>query len=434
MSEFDIEGEHTTARVFLEEEQLEQTAHEQVQTLVNHAAFRNPVRVMSDAHWGKGSVIGFTMPLGDRVVPNTIGVDIGCGLHAVNLGPELPVSGTELDDEIRSRVPMGSNVRSNTAYDMEQEFPWHRANETVEHFEESYGHDLNFDGYDMEYFTDLCRRVGVSEDRAINSIGTLGGGNHFIEFGRSVATDDFWAVVHSGSRGLGYNTANYWQDRATECMDQREGPDIEAEIERIREEYEGKEIERRVEELHENRADRDRNETLDYLEGEEAHGYFIDMIFAQRYASENRREMARQIVDVLGVESQDEVESVHNFIDFRDLMIRKGATRAYEDERIIIPFNMRDGTLICEGKSNSEWNFSAPHGAGRVMSRRQAFRDLDLDAFREQMSDIFSTSVDEDTLDEAPPAYKDSALIEQAIEPTASIIDRLEVVHNLKAS
>jgi tRNA-splicing ligase RtcB len=431
---FDIEGEYTSARVFLEENELEETAHEQVQTLVDHAAFRNPVRVMSDAHWGKGSVIGFTMPLGERVVPNTIGVDIGCGLYAVNIGPELPVSGEELDKRIRSRVPMGSSVRSNTDYDMEQEFPWHKANETVEQFEESYGRDLHFDGYDMEYFTDLCHRVGVSENRAINSIGTLGGGNHFIEFGRSTETDDLWVVVHSGSRGLGYNTAKYWQDRATECMDQREGIDVEAEIERIREEYEGEEIGRRIDELKENLTDRDRNDTLDYLEGEEAYGYFIDMIFAQRYASESRREMAREILDVLGVGSRDEVESVHNFIDFDDLVIRKGATRAYDGERIIIPFNMRDGTLICKGKSNPEWNFSAPHGAGRVMSRRQAFRDLDLDAFREQMSDVFSTSVNEDTLDEAPGAYKDTALIEQAIEPTAQIVDRLEVVHNLKAS
>lgn len=435
----DIEGEHTTARVFLEEGQLEETAHEQIQTLVEHPGFRNPIRVMSDAHWGKGSVIGFTMALGERVVPNTIGVDIGCGLHAVNVGPELPVSGKELDEAIRARVPMGSSVRSNTDYDMKQDFPWHEATETVERFEASYGQDLDpdfkyeFDGYDMEYFTDLCRRAGVSEKRAIDSIGTLGGGNHFIEFGRSDASDDIWVVVHSGSRGLGYNTATYWQERATEYMDER-GIDVESEIERIREEYEGEEIGRRIDELNEQLTDRNRNETLDYLEGEEAHGYFIDMIFAQQYASENRREMARQIRSVLGVESRDAIESVHNFIDFDDLVIRKGATRAYEGERIIIPFNMRDGTLICEGKSNPEWNHSAPHGAGRVMSRRQAFRELDLDDFKTQMSEVFSTSVNSDTLDEAPLAYKDAALIEQAIEPTAQIVDRLDVIHNIKAS
>lgn len=428
----DIEGEHTTARVFLEADQLGEAAHEQLQTLVDHPAFRNSVRVMSDAHWGKGSVIGFTMALGDRVVPNTIGVDIGCGLFAVNVGSDISLSGTELDEAIRSRVPMGSSVRSNSEYSI-TEFPWDRATETVERFEQRYGREIEFDGYDTEYFTDLCRRVGVSEKRAINSIGTLGGGNHFIEFGRSEWTDDLWLVVHSGSRGLGYNTANYWQERATEHMDTR-GVDVEAEIERIREEYDGEEIGRRIDELNKRLTDRDRNETLDYLEGEEAHGYFIDMIFAQQYASENRREMAREICSLLGTEPNDEIESVHNYIDFRDLVIRKGATRAYEDERIIIPFNMRDGTLICEGKSNPEWNFSAPHGAGRVMSRRKAFRELDLDTFREQMSDIFSTSVNGETLDEAPQAYKNAALIEQAIEPTARIVDRLEVVHNIKAS
>lgn len=433
---FDITGEYTSARVFLEESELEETAREQIGTLVNHAAFRNPVRVMSDAHWGKGSVIGFTMPLGDRVVPNTIGVDIGCGLTAAKLGSDLSPAGEELDRQVRRRVPMGSNVRSNSEYEMDR-FPWEQTTETAAGFQESYGRSFDsFTGYDMAYFEDLCHRAGIGTKRAIDSIGTLGGGNHFIEFNRSLTTGDYWVVVHSGSRGLGYNTATYWQERATECMDQREGPDVEAEIQRIREEYEGKEIERRIDELNDRASERspDRNETLDYLEGEEANGYFIDMIFAQQYASENRREMIRNITDILAVDPDEVIESVHNYIDFRDLVIRKGATRAYDGERIIIPFNMRDGTLICEGKSNPDWNFSAPHGAGRVMSRRAAFRDLDLDEFREQLSGVFSTSVNKDTLDEAPGAYKDHTLIERAIEPTAEIVDRLDVVHNLKAS
>lgn len=429
---FDIEGEQTTARVFLEEGQLGQAAHEQLQTLVDHDAFTNPVRVMSDAHWGKGSVIGFTMELGERVVPNTVGVDIGCGLYAVNVGPELPVSGEELDRAVRTRVPMGSAVRSNTAYDMAR-FPWQEANTVLERFEENYGRDLGFDGYDATYFTDLCRRVGVGENRAVDSIGTLGGGNHFIEFGRSERTGDVWVVIHSGSRGLGYEVATHWQERATDCMDTR-GIDVEAEFQRIREEYEGEEIGRRIDAFKKRLTDRDRNETLDYLEGAEANGYFIDMIFAQQYASENRREMARQIRSILDAPRNDAIESVHNYIDFRDLVIRKGATRAYEDERFLVPFNMRDGTLICEGKSNPAWNVSAPHGAGRVMSRRKAVRELDLDAFRETMTGVFSTVVDSDTLDEAPQAYKDAGLIERSIEPTARITDRLDAIHNIKAS
>ncbi|RRJ27681.1 RtcB family protein [Halocatena pleomorpha] len=429
---FDIEGEQTTARVFLSEDQLGQAAHEQLRTLVDHAAFRNPVCVMSDAHWGKGSVIGFTMELGERVVPNTIGVDIGCGLYASNVGPELSVSGEELDRAVRSRIPMGSAVRSDTAYDMTA-FPWQKANAVLERFEESYGRDLGFDGYDRSYFISLCRRVGMDEGRAADSIGTLGGGNHFIEFARSERTGDVWVVVHSGSRKLGYEIATYWQERATEHMDTR-GIDVEAKIQRIREEYEGEEIGRRIDAFQDRLTDRDRNETLDYLEGAEADGYFIDMIFAQQYAAENRREMVRQISSILDTTIDDEIESVHNYIDFRDLVIRKGATRAYEDERFLVPFNMRDGTLICEGKSNPDWNWSAPHGAGRVMSRRQATREVDLDAFRETMADVFSTSVNSDTLDEAPQAYKDATLIERAIEPTARITDRLDAFHNIKAS
>lgn len=429
---FDIEGEQTSARVFLEEGLLGQAAHEQLRTLVDHDAFRNPVSVMSDAHWGKGSVIGFTMELGERVVPNTIGVDIGCGLYAVNVGPELAVSGEELDRAVRSRVPMGSSVRSKRAYDM-AEFPWQGANAVLERFEESYGRDLGFDGYDQSYFTDLCHRVGMDDGRAIDSIGTLGGGNHFIEFARSTQTGDVWIIIHSGSRGLGYEIATHWQEQATECMDTR-GVDVEAELQRIREAYEGEEIGRRIEAFHDQLADHDRNETLDYLDGEEANGYFVDMIFAQQYAAENRREMARQIRSILDASLEDEIESVHNYIDFRDLVIRKGATRAYEDERFLVPFNMRDGTLICEGKSNPDWNWSGPHGAGRVMSRREAAQEVNLDTFRETMAGVFSTSVNSDTLDEAPQAYKDARLIERSIEPTARITDRLDVLHNIKAS
>ncbi len=427
-----ISGAHTNAEVFLDAEELGDGAHEQLQTLVDHPAFRQPVRVMPDAHWGKGSVIGFTMPLGERVVPNTIGVDIGCGLYAIDLGGDIDIDHDRLDQQLRAKIPMGSSVRSESDYSLDS-FPFEETTSILREFEEAYGRSLVDGAYDESYFSSLCRRVGVGERRAINSIGTLGGGNHFIEFGRSHRTDHVWAVVHSGSRGLGYNVAQHWQSRATELMDRRE-IDVEAEIERIRAEYDGKEIERQIDALHERIADRDRNVTLDYLEGEEADGYFRDMIFAQQYAAENRREMARQIEAIIGREAVDSIESVHNYIDFRDIIIRKGAVRSYENERLLLPYNMRDGICICVGKSNADYNYSAPHGAGRVMSRRKAFRELDMDTFTSQMDDIYSTSVSDDTLDEAPGAYKDTALIENAIEPTAEIVDRLSVIHNLKAT
>ncbi|WP_276254371.1 RtcB family protein [Halomontanus rarus] len=487
----ELEDVPDTRIMGIETDAVEEECLEQIRRMAAHEAFDGPIRIMPDTHQGKGSVIGFTMPLGERVVPNVIGVDIGCGMEAACLGSELPLEGEELDDAIRARIPMGFGPDGLQAperdyYHVDDDFPWERVNETLASFVDSADGSyvpemrrfLAEGGYDIEYFKTLCEeRAGkmssyFSTRTGISSVGTLGAGNHFVEIGRSVETGDYWVVVHSGSRGLGANTCAYWQDRANRIHDGRadrarehlsQYPEryLNFDLESVSDDallewlqggkgrdfvdYEAlkadfleddpSEIERISDELKEAVPDPDAEtggSPLDFLTGEAAAGYLIDMIFCQRYAAESRRVMTRAVADVLGVDVEDEITSTHNFVDFRDHVIRKGATRSYEGERVIVPFNMRDGILICEGKSNPEWNHSVAHGAGRVMSRTQAHEEFDADDVREELAarEIHSSVV---PADEAPGAYKDSDLIEAAISETAAVVDRLEVVHNLKA-
>jgi RNA-splicing ligase RtcB len=471
MTKKQIEGAATTATVMTA--QYDETTEEQIREIADHEAFQNPIRVMPDCHAGAGAVIGFTMPISRRVVPNTVGVDIGCGMSALRLGqPEfhLDVNLEQsektlqmIDDKVRDAVPMGRNV-----YDFEEQdyhivndFPWDDCQATLKAFAENHEWmDLDaadwFNGYGKDYFTGVCQRIGYDSSRAINSLGTLGGGNHFIEISRSQAFDDLWVVVHSGSRGIGLSIAQHWQDKATDYTSARKNiedvpkdvrpylkdnwkPDADA----IREDFEGEEIQEVFDSVSQaiqeyGPSTDNRNTDLDYLEGDEAVGYVIDMIFAQRYASESRKQMCGKVAEAVGVgdepmAEEDFIESTHNYIDFRDGVIRKGATRAHEGERLIIPFNMRDGTIVCRGQGNDEWNRSAPHGAGRRMSRTRAFEELSLKEFEDAMSDVFSTSVTEETLDEAPMAYKDTAVVESVIDESAEIIDRWMPVLNIKA-
>jgi len=458
-----IEGESTTATVMTD--QYDDNCGEQIQTIADHEAFENPIAIMPDCHYGSGAVIGFTMSIGERVVPNTVGVDIGCGMTARHLGDDLfadapeYIGMPEIDELIRSNIPFGREVYDyeEQNYHIVDDFPWDECQDTFEKFVEAVDwldqSDVDeFMGYGKAYFMDVCQRVHYDQSRAINSLGTLGGGNHFVEIAESEKNGDYWVVVHSGSRGIGLSIAQHWQDKATQFTTARKNiedvpddlrpylkenwkPDADA----IRSDFEGEEIQRMFDRIsgaiqeYGPNAD-NRNNDLDWLEGDEALGYCIDMIFAQRYASESRRIMVDTVADLIGNATEVEyVESTHNYIDFQDGMIRKGATKANEGERLIIPFNMRDGTIVCRGKGNDDWNMSAPHGAGRRMSRTRAFSELDVDEFHDTMSDVFSTSVNEETLDEAPAAYKDTAVIESVIEETAEIEDRWTPVMNLKA-
>ncbi|RLM95444.1 RtcB family protein [Haloarcula sp. Atlit-7R] len=483
----ELTGEHTTARVMVDDESLvESGCREQIETLIDHPAFTEPVRIMPDTHWGAGAPIGFTMPLGDRVVPNIVGVDVGCGMAATNLGPDLPLEDAERERRVREAVPMGRNVQDyDDAVHLVEEFPFERANRVFEQFDAAYAErfgehidpvEFDFDGYDEEYFESLCDRVLADQRQGmgyiIKSAGTLGGGNHFIEFGQARESGDYWLVIHSGSRYLGKSVAEYWQSTATDRRtigeireqipeeyveylkfdpDTVESRDLYAWVtggmgesyirkERLRRELDGSEIEDafdalgQVQDAIHSSDDEDRNTDLDWLEGREAHGYLVDMLFAQQYARWNRDLMSDAVCDALGIDPVDRFQSIHNYIDFRDLTIRKGATPARDGQRLLVPFNMADGSIIARGKGNDEYHQTAPHGAGRVMSRRQAHSEVDMDEFAAAMDGIYSESVIEGVRDEAPMAYKDADAILSAIQPTAEVVEYVDAVHNLKAT
>ena len=401
---FFITGEYSKALVTIDN--IEESVYFQIQAIVNHPAFSENIVIMPDCHTGIGSVIGFTMPMTDKVVPNTIGVDIGCGMVSVNIGKPNKLKLEKIDSAIKSRIPSGFSIHKRPKVDINLAFDWKALNvkfgkvrRKIEKITGKTGYKP--ETYSVSWLKKKSRQIGIDYEKTVNSIGTLGGGNHFIEIGKSVKTDDVWVTVHSGSRHFGLCVANYHQKIAKSYI-AKKGISVQ--------------------------------KGLEYLEGDLLLDYIFDMLFAQAYAHLNRMTMLEIILDILNTEPVDTVESVHNYIDMDDLIIRKGAIRSYEGERMIIPFNMRDGLLICVGKSNPEWNFSAPHGAGRVMGRREAKRRLSLEVFKKQMKGIVSSSVCKSTLDEAPDAYKDPLLIEKAIEPTAFVLDRIKPLLNIKAT
>ncbi|ACV11308.1 protein of unknown function UPF0027 [Halorhabdus utahensis DSM 12940] len=478
----EITGEHTTAEFLVDEESLiEDNCLDQVRTLVDHPAFTEPIRMMPDAHVGAGAPIGFTMPLPDRVVPNIVGVDVGCGMVATNLGEDLPLDGPERERRVREAVPMGRAVHDyDDAPHLVEEFPFEGANDVFERFDAAYRErfgrpidplEFDFEGYDGAYFKALCRRVLAGSRQGmgyvIRGAGTLGGGNHFVEFAKARDSGEYWLVIHSGSRYLGKSVAEYWQEKATQYREAdaiREAiPEEYAEYlkfdpetvsdadlfawvtggkgkshvrkDAIRADFDGEEVDEVFRALSRpQEALEDRNEDLDWLEGQEAHGYFVDMLFAQQYARWNRELMSDAICAALDLEPVDRFQSIHNYVDFRDLTIRKGATPARDGQRLVIPFNMAEGSLLARGKGNRRSHQTAPHGAGRTMGRREAHETLNVEDFETAMAEVYSESVGESTLDEAPMAYKSVEAIVEAIEPTAEIIDRLDVVHNLKAT
>lgn len=439
---YEITGKYTKALITLDS--LEDECIAQVISFINHPAFTNPVAIMVDAHAGKGSCVGFTMPMGDKIIPNIIGVDIGCAMLSVNIGSRLDMALSLLDHKIRQRIPFGFNFNERPVLDMKKDFPWRRACSEAQKFalayQEKFRAGINLPVYDMGWFTKKCADIGCDLGRAIKSIASLGGGNHMCEVGIS-QNGDHWITVHSGSRNFGKCICEYWQDRAIKKVKKQSKEDRQQVIKDLKATYTGKELYDRIKALKmtpENPVAPVSNvvcsDDLRWLEGEEAQGYLFDMLFAQIYAEENRKQMMNIILNILNIEAKDTIETVHNFIDFRDFIIRKGAVRSYVGERYILPLNMRDGILICEGKSFPPFNYSGPHGAGRVLSRRKAKESINLEIFKEQMKDIYSTSVCAGTLDEAPDAYKDSKVIEEAIQPTATVIDRIKPILNMKAT
>ena len=395
---------------------IEQEAIDQINTLMEQPAFSDcKVRIMPDVHAGAGCVIGFTADLGDKVIPNIVGVDIGCGMLTVELGEitlfkarnVTEIDFEKLDKVIRKVVPSGFNV-----------------------------HD-----YRVVKFPKLqelhCYRELKDSKRLERSIGTLGGGNHFIEIDEG-SDGKKYLVIHTGSRNLGKQVAEYYQKLAVELMMGKD--DLYAKQEQLIADYKAqgrkKEIEAAIKELHRNFNPNPLNipKDLCYLTGKYREQYLHDMVICQEFAKLNRVYISLAIMDAMGWEPISTFETIHNYIEFDTNMVRKGAISAKAGEKLLIPINMRDGCIIGVGKGNEDWNCSAPHGAGRIMSRHKAREVVSLDAFKESMDGIFTTSVSAETVDEAPMVYKPMDEIVENIKDTVDILEIIKPVYNFKAS
>jgi len=389
----EYQGKYTKAKVWIDK--IEPATVSQIYEMINHEAFTNPVSIMPDCHKGSGSVIGFTMEMGDKIIPNIVGVDIGCGMLSFVVKKDIFAKMTriEVDEKIRKEIPFGTNVQTRKGiFDINDRVFWLEMNfeliKFTKKFNQKYGTNFSHEEMDYRQFVDMCDEINMNSERAILSLGTLGGGNHFIEIGKSIETKDYRVTIHSGSRQFGLKVCQYWQRKAGKGQ-------------------------------------------LAFLTEGDMFDYLADMIIAQKYAEKNRELMKDMFINILDTDILDPIESVHNYINFEDWIIRKGAISSYENERMIIPLNMEDGLFICEGKSNAEWNFSAPHGAGRVGSRRWAKENLSLEAAQERMlkKGIYCSKL---PIDETRDAYKNGTMIKDSLEPTATLLETVIPVLAIK--
>lgn len=395
----ELKGKYGEAKVFtdvVDSESISQV----IELLNQHYIAGNRVRMMPDIHAGKGCTVGTTLTVGDCICPNLVGVDIGCGMEVIRI-KEKRLELQALDKLIRFEIPSGFAIRGKP----------HRFAKMV----------------DLEKLH--CGKY-VNLDRAYKSIGTLGGGNHFIEANRD-EEGNIYIVIHSGSRHLGTEIATYYQNaayREQTAYNEEEIPRVIAELKAA---GRAAELEETIKALKKERPNVPKH--LAYVRGRLMDMYLHDMAIAQEFADLNRRAMMDIIVKGMGLHVVEQFTTVHNYIDMEHRILRKGAVSAQSGEKLLIPMNMRDGSLICIGKGNPDWNYSAPHGAGRLMSRSEAKAAFTVTEYKKQMEGIYTTSVGRGTLDECPMAYKPMASIVENIEPTAQIERIIRPIYNFKA-
>ena len=399
----EINGQFNTAICYTDT--LEDTAYAQIQTVCNEEAFKeSKIRIMPDVHAGKGCTIGTTMTIIDKVVPNMVGVDIGCGMYTVALG-NVDID-LEKFDEAAHFIPSGRNV-------------WEGRQER----------------FDLSVLK--CYRNLKDTKRLERSLGTLGGGNHFIEIDLD-ENGNKYIVIHSGSRNLGTQVAEFYQKIAVDLnlgkedyykqreeiirtyKEQGRRSEIQATLKALEKEFEAKAPSMPRE--------------LCFLYETFMEDYLHDINICQQFAKRNREKMAEVLLERTGLVSLESFQTIHNYIDVDEMILRKGSVSAKNGEKLLIPINMRDGSLICVGKGNPEWNYSAPHGAGRIMSRSAAFERLTMEEYQKEMAGIYTTCVNTSTLDESPMAYKNMDEIVANIEPTAEIIAHIKPIYNFKAA
>ena len=400
---FEIKGKAATAICYAKV--VEDEAIQQIRRMCDYDLTRgSKVRIMPDVHAGKGCTIGTTMTITDKICPNIVGVDIGCGMYSVKL-KDREIDFEKIDEACRY-VPSGMNV-------------WE-------------GRMERFDLTQLK-----CYRYLRDAKRLEKSLGTLGGGNHFIEVDRA-KDGTYYLVIHSGSRNLGKQVAEFYQQLAIDLHAGKEAYFKERDeiIRTYKEQGRRAEIQEALKQLKKNYKTHalDAPEDICWLYGTFMEDYLHDVEICQRFAKRSRERMAEIIMERTGMTGAEVFHTIHNYIDVDEMILRKGAIAAHAGEKVLIPINMRDGSVLAVGKGNAEWNYSAPHGAGRVMSRTEAKQSIDLEAYKKSMQGIYSTSVNADTLDEAPMAYKSLEDIIDVIRDSVDIIDIMKPVYNFKAS
>lgn len=403
---FVIQGKYTTAKVYAQE--VEQEAISQITSICNHPAFADShIAIMPDVHSGKGCVIGFTAPVKKGIIPNIVGVDIGCGILACNIGPECP-DFEKVYEHIKQNIPHGFKVRSRP---------------------------VNIPDPLLKDILRISKKTDTDCQRHLNSIGSLGGGNHFIEISKD-SNNCYWVIIHSGSRHFGKTICDYHQKKAKEQNLERKQELLKKREEKVKELKDKGDFQNISAIMQKYKEILFQGETgQEYLTSIKKDEYLSDMYTAQIFAVLNRKVILDILMPVLSPRGDhyELIETVHNYIDKHN-MIRKGAVAAHKNQQLIIPINMEFGSIIAEGKGNMEWNCSAPHGAGRLMSRNEAKKILSLKEFQDAMKNVWSKSVNMSTLDEAPGAYKNPEQIVSQIEDTVEIKDILIPVFSFKDS
>lgn len=398
---FEIKGKVNTAVCFAKV--CEEGAIEQIRRMCDYEITAgSQIRIMPDVHAGKGCTIGTTMTITDKAVPNVVGVDIGCGMYTVRLGAGS-IDLARLD-EVAHYIPSGQNV-------------WE-------------GRKERFDLTELRCYRELKRTTWLAR-----SLGTLGGGNHFIEI--DVAKDGTkYLVIHSGSRNLGKQVAECYQQLAIDLSKGK--AEYFAKKDALIAEYKAagrrKEIQAALKELHWKSHEATIPEDLCFVSGQYLEDYLHDVELCQRFARRNRELMASFLLERAGLTGMEGFHTIHNYIDTEEMILRKGAIAAHKGEKVLIPINMRDGSVLAVGKGNPDWNYSAPHGAGRIMSRTEARDKLDIEEYRKEMAGVYTTSVSEATIDEAPMAYKSLEDIIDVIADSVDVIEVLKPIYNFKAS
>lgn len=429
---------------------VEETALAQLYRLIEHPAYTDKkIRIMPDVHAGKGiSVVGFSMPIDiehDHICPESVGCDIGCTISATFFDKPIPDENMkEFEHKIRKDIPFGFSINDKSKIE------WKRITKAVNAaMDKLCALYPQFANYAIRFSNEMdlekwCKRVRIDYGDFLKAIGSVGGGNHFLEYDTSEDLGKYCVCVHCGSRKLGLAVFNYWNKIAKSMtISPEEMKKLEASVK-----AKNTDKTKMKEEIKAAREEYLSHRIPGYLSGEHLMGYLVDVLICQVYAQLNHEVINEQIAEIYrkmsgGGKPVDFITTTHNYIDYDfkaltgtpNMMIRKGSIRAYVGERVIIPFNMRDGISICEGKSNPDWNYTAPHGAGRIMSRSKAFENLDVDEFKKQMADagIYTTTADAKTLDEAPDAYKPMDEIVRLIEPTVDIKFFMKPKMNIKA-